>query len=43
MNGPVGDAVDDFDGGLAVDPAQQRDAAAFSAEVDGNAGGFRIA
>ncbi len=40
MDRAVGDAVNDFDLRLSVDPAEQGDAAAFCAEVDGNSCGF---
>ncbi len=40
MDGAVGDAMDDFDLRLSVDPAEKGDAAAFCAQVYGYTGGF---
>jgi predicted secreted acid phosphatase len=37
MDGAIGDTVDDFNDRFAGDPAKERDAAAFRAEIDGDA------
>jgi hypothetical protein len=38
MNRAVGDAVNNFNGWFAGNPAKERDAAALRAEIDGDAG-----
>jgi hypothetical protein len=39
MNGAIGDSMDDFNDGLASNPAEERNTAAFGSEIDGDAGG----
>jgi hypothetical protein len=41
MDGAIGDAVNDFDAGLTLNPTKHRYAATFRAQVNGDTSGFQ--